>query len=138
MSNSHLVLMPRLIDECRKVGRPDMIVNVGGIIPKPDVRTMLDAGVHRVLHTGTSMNDLVESVREVTRPYATLDSDHPTAVLARNISLAHTRAAPADRPARRPARVIGLTGAPGAGKSTLVAAMASEALGDAHPVFSRI
>ena len=30
MSNSHLVLLPRLISECRNVGRPDMIVNVGG------------------------------------------------------------------------------------------------------------
>src|SRR5205809_2081065 len=43
MSNSHLVLVPRLIDECRNVGRPDMVVNVGGIIPHEDVQPLLDA-----------------------------------------------------------------------------------------------
>ncbi len=126
MSNSHLVLVPRLIEESRKVGRPDMIINVGGIIPQEDVQTLLDAGVHRVLHTGTSMHDIIESVREATRPYGPLATDHATAVLARNISLAHTGQAPPAAPRKRPPRVIGLTGSPGAGKSTLVAAMAAE------------
>ncbi len=128
MSNSHLVLLPRLIDECAKVGRPDMIVNVGGIIPQEDVRTLLDGGVHRILHTGAGMQDIVEVVREATRPYGPLESRHPIAQLARRISLAHTAGTPGDAPMRRPARVIGLTGSPGAGKSTLVAAMAAEAV----------
>jgi len=130
MSNSHLVLVPRLIDECRKVGRGDMIVNVGGIIPQEDVRTLLDAGVNRIFHTGTSMEEIVDSVREATRPYGPLKSDHPHAVLAREISLAHgnLKSQISDSRLKRPAQVIGLTGAPGAGKSTLVAAMAGEAV----------
>ena len=130
MSNSHLVLVPRLLDECAKVGRPDMVVNVGGIIPQEDVQTMIDSGVHKVFHTGTSMNQIVDSVREATRPYAPLKSDHSIANLARAISIDHA-GRPADvtqqdAPRRRPAQVIGITGSPGAGKSTLVAAMASE------------
>ncbi|MBT8484705.1 MAG: cobalamin B12-binding domain-containing protein, partial [Phycisphaerae bacterium] len=88
MSNSHLVLVPKLIEECRNLGRPDMIVNVGGIIPQEDVAALLEGGVHRVYHTGTSMVQIVESVREATRPYGPLDSDHPSARLARQISLA--------------------------------------------------
>ena len=32
MSNSHNVLVPKLIEECRNVGRPDMTINIGGII----------------------------------------------------------------------------------------------------------
>ncbi len=128
MSNSHLVLVPRLIDECAKVGRPDMVVNVGGIIPAKDVQTLLDGGVHRVFHTGTSMQQIIEGVREVTRPYAPLASSHPVARLARQISRVHSGARPDDFPARRPGKVVGLTGAPGTGKSTLVAAMASEAV----------
>ena len=127
MSNSHLVLVPRLIDECRNVGRPDMVINVGGIIPQEDVQTMLDAGVHRLYHTGTSMQEIVDGVREATRPYEVLQSEHPVAVLARNISMAHG-GSEVDAPRRRPADVIGLTGSPGAGKSTLVASMASEAV----------
>ncbi len=128
MSNSHLVLVPRLIDECRTVGRPEMIVNVGGIIPQEDVRPLLDGGVHRVYHTGTGMAEIVESVREATRPYGPADFDHPTARLSRLISLAHAGALPKDAPRRRPRQVVGITGAPGAGKSTLVASMAGEAV----------
>jgi LAO/AO transport system ATPase len=132
MSNSHLVLVPRLIDECRKVGRPDMVVNIGGIIPQEDVQAMKDAGVHRIYHTGTSMHEIIDGVREVTKPYEPIESDHRTAQLARHISLVHTGRTDrfsAGKPAgRKPAQVIGLTGSPGAGKSTLVAAMASEAV----------
>lgn len=128
MSNSHLVLVPRLLEECRKVGRPDMTVNVGGIIPQEDVQALLDSGVHKVYHTGTTMDAIVESVREATKDYGPLASPHPTAQLARRISLAHAGRTPADAPRRRPARVVGITGSPGAGKSTLVASMASEAV----------
>src|SRR5436190_275614 len=83
MSNSHLVLVPRLIDECAKVGRPDMIINVGGIIPQEDVQALRDSGVHKVFHTGTSMSEIVDSVREATKPYASLTNPHPIAQLAR-------------------------------------------------------
>jgi len=128
MSNSHLVLVPKLLGECRAVGRPDMIVNLGGIIPQEDVQTLLQGGVHRVYHTGTGMADILESVREATKPYGPADFEHPIARLSRQISLAHGGAMPKDAPRRRPKRVIGITGAPGAGKSTLVASMAGEAV----------
>jgi methylmalonyl-CoA mutase cobalamin-binding domain/chain len=129
MSNSHLVLVPRLMEECRALGRPDMIVNVGGIIPQEDRRALLEAGVSRVFHTGTSMAEIVESVRAATTPYAPLESGHPLAQLARHLSLAHAKRgdeALRGVPRRRPAQVIGITGSPGAGKSTLVAAMGAE------------
>jgi LAO/AO transport system ATPase len=133
MSNSHLVLVPRLVEECAKVGRPDMIINVGGIIPQEDVQPLLDGGVRRIFHTGTSMDEIVQSVRESVKPYAPLKSDHASARLARELSMAHAQGsqsapqAAGDASAgRRPAKVVGITGSPGAGKSTLVAAMASE------------
>lgn len=128
MSNSHMVLVPRLLDECRRVGRPDMVVNVGGIIPQEDVQPLLESGVNQVFHTGTSMDEIIQSVREATKPYGALTSDHPHAMLARAISFAHAGKAPGDVSRRRPAQVVGLTGAPGAGKSTLVASMATEAV----------
>jgi len=130
MSNSHLVLVPKLIEECGNVGRPDMVVNLGGIIPQEDIQTMKDAGVNRVYHTGTSMHDIIDGVREATKPHGPITSDHAVAQLARNISLVHAGRKEDVRSAatRKPAQVIGLTGSPGAGKSTLVAALAGEAV----------
>ncbi|MBX3354454.1 MAG: cobalamin-dependent protein [Phycisphaeraceae bacterium] len=128
MSNSHLVLVPKLVEECGKVGRPDMVINVGGIIPQEDVQALRNAGVARVYHTGTGLNEIVDSVRGATRPYGPADFEHPTARLSRLISLAHAGTLPKEAPRRRPKQVIGITGAPGAGKSTLVASMAREAV----------
>lgn len=129
MSNSHLVLVPKLLEELKSAGRSDIPVNVGGIIPQEDVTTLLEAGVARIYHTGTGMDQIVESVRGSVRPYAPLhQSAHPTAQLGRLMSMAAAGTLPASTTLRRPARVIGITGAPGAGKSTLVAAMASEAV----------
>lgn len=128
MSNSHLVLVPRLLEQCRELGRPDMPINVGGIIPQEDVPTLLSAGVRRIYHTGTGMEEIVQSVRECVRAYAPIQSPSTHAVLARQISLAHAGALGPGAVLRRPARVVGITGSPGAGKSTLVAALAAEAV----------
>ncbi len=128
MSNSHLVLVPRLLNELKTVGRPDIAVNVGGIIPQGDVQALLQTGVARVYHTGTSMQDIVDSVRASVKKYAPLESSEPQAVLARNISLAHAGALPKAAVLRKPKHVVGVTGSPGAGKSTLAAAMANEAV----------
>ena len=126
MSNSHKVLLPHLVDECRQVGRPDMMINIGGIIPQEDVQEMLDGGVNAVFHTGTSMQEIVDSVRKSTGPYDAVDFGNESAVLSRTLSRLVTGEDVSSAPRKRPARVIGLTGSPGAGKSTLVASMASE------------
>ena len=127
MSNSHLVLVPRLMQELQNVGRPTLFVDVGGIIPQEDIQPLLDCGVRGIYHTGTSMLDIVEAVRSATVPYTSLqnESDSSLAILARNISLVE-EGEQVDAPHKRPKTVIGLTGSPGAGKSTLTSAMASE------------
>jgi methylmalonyl-CoA mutase cobalamin-binding domain/chain len=128
MSNSHMVLVPRLINFCKERGRPDIPVDVGGIIPQDDVQPLLDAGVNRIYHTGTKLEDIVAEVAAVTKPYEpSVPTDHPTAQLARDLTLAAAgRELRSGVQRRRPKQVVGLTGAPGAGKSTLVAALASE------------
>jgi methylmalonyl-CoA mutase cobalamin-binding domain/chain len=126
MSNSHNVLVPNLVQACCDVGCGDIRINVGGIIPQEDVQGMLDAGIHRVFHTGTTMLDIVASVTESVSPYGPVQaSDGPDRALARAISIC-CEGGEVDHPRSRPSRIIGLTGSPGAGKSTLVAAMASE------------
>ncbi|MBT4529690.1 MAG: hypothetical protein HOC27_00655 [Phycisphaerae bacterium] len=129
MSNSHLVLVPRLMGELQNVGRPELIVDVGGIIPQEDIEPLLKSGVRGVYHTGTSMLDIVEAVTSATQEHKSLNNDNTSvsATLSRNISLVE-EGKEVNAPKKRPTSVIGFTGSPGAGKSTLTAAMAAEAV----------
>ena len=128
MSNSHLVLGPRLLAELRVLGRPDVPVYMGGILPAEDIPQLIAAGVARCFTTATGLMDIVAAVRDSVRPLTrTVPSADAAAHLARDISLVHAGkpVAPATRRAR-PRRVVGVTGSPGAGKSTLVASLAGE------------
>jgi methylmalonyl-CoA mutase cobalamin-binding domain/chain len=126
MSNSHLVLVPRLLEELKNVGRPDLIVDIGGIIPQTDIQPMLDCGVRGVYHTGTTLLNIVDAVKSATIEHKPLKNKTTTlANLSRNISLLEDgKNVNAEK--RRPQKIVGLTGSPGAGKSTLSASMAAE------------
>lgn len=129
MSNSHLTLGPRLLNDLKALGRPDLPVYMGGILPSEDVTQLLNIGIARCFTTGTGLLDIVEAVRGAVRPLASTLSHTgtPGAQLARDLSMVH--AGRGLRPGvakRRPQRVIGITGSPGAGKSTLVAQLAGE------------
>lgn len=130
MSNSHLSLGPRLLEELGKVGRPDIPVYMGGILPQEDIPKLLEMGVARCFTTGVGLLEIVEAVRSAVRKYSkecVKGGEGRTAQLARDISLTHDgRGVRDDAPRRRAGRVIGVTGSPGAGKSTLVARLAEE------------
>ncbi len=128
MSNSHLTLGPRLMEQMDKVGRKDVPVLMGGILPQEDIPKLKAMGVRQCFPTGTGLQEIVDAVRECTVAYTqTVDSGDPTSQLARDISLLHEqREVRADAVRRRPTRVIGVTGSPGAGKSTLVAQLVGE------------
>lgn len=128
MSNSHLSLGPRLIQSLGEVGRPDIPVHMGGILPQNDIPKLLEAGVARCFTTGIGLLDIVEAVKGTVHTLAPkLDEATPAAQLARDITLAHAeKPLRPDVRKRRPRRVIGITGSPGAGKSTLVAQLVGE------------
>lgn len=128
MSNSHLVLGPRLLQALRDVGRAELPVHMGGILPQEDLPALREMGVRRCFTTGVGLLDIVEAAKGETKPYEQrVPGGHAVAQLARDISLAHMgRPVRGDAGRRRPARVVGVTGSPGAGKSTLVAQLAAE------------
>lgn len=127
MSNSHLVLGPRLLEALKELGRPDVPVYMGGILPQEDVPKLLDAGIKKCFTTGVGLLDIANAVRDAVVDRKEVISSHPTAQLARDISLLHEKGRlRAGAPLRRPKRVIGVTGSPGAGKSTLVAQLVNE------------
>ncbi|CAN5919970.1 methylmalonyl-CoA mutase [soil metagenome] len=53
LAAGHKTLIPQLIQELRDLGRPDIMVIVGGVIPAQDYQFLFDAGVAGVFGPGT-------------------------------------------------------------------------------------
>jgi len=64
LAAGHLTLAPELIAELKKLGREDITVVVGGVIPPSDVRPLLDAGVAAVYPPGTVVADAARDLLE--------------------------------------------------------------------------
>jgi methylmalonyl-CoA mutase len=57
LAAGHLTLMPELKAELEKLGRGDIMIVVGGVIPPQDVQALLDAGAAAVYPPGTVIAD---------------------------------------------------------------------------------
>ena len=52
LSGAHLTLVPRVIDGLKELGRDDVLVLVGGIIPEADIPVLKEMGVAEVFTPG--------------------------------------------------------------------------------------
>ncbi len=57
LAAGHKVLAPQIIEELKKLGRDDIMVIVGGVIPPQDYQYLYDAGVMGVFGPGTVIAD---------------------------------------------------------------------------------
>lgn len=64
LAAGHLTLVPALIAELAKVGRPDIGVIVGGIIPPPDHAALYAAGVQGIYGPGTVLSEAAVEILE--------------------------------------------------------------------------
>jgi methylmalonyl-CoA mutase len=55
LAAGHLTLVPELRDALAKLGRGDIMIVVGGVIPPEDVQTLLDMGAAAVFPPGTNI-----------------------------------------------------------------------------------
>ena len=53
LAAGHLTLVPQLKAELAKLGRPDIMIVVGGVIPDEDLKALYDEGVAAVFQPGT-------------------------------------------------------------------------------------
>ena len=53
----HKTLVPQVIEELAKLGRPDIMVTVGGVIPHQDYQFLYDAGAVAIFGPGTIVSD---------------------------------------------------------------------------------
>ncbi len=65
LATDHLIV-PKLIAALRAAGLADVAVIVGGIVPDEDEDMLLAAGVARVFHPGTALDEISAYIRDVT------------------------------------------------------------------------
>uniref|UniRef100_A0A183VHM6 B12-binding domain-containing protein n=1 Tax=Toxocara canis TaxID=6265 RepID=A0A183VHM6_TOXCA len=62
LAAGHLTLIPALIKHLAKLGRPDILVFAGGVIPPQDYDALYKAGVCAVFGPGTRITDCAMKV----------------------------------------------------------------------------
>jgi methylmalonyl-CoA mutase, C-terminal domain len=62
LSGAHMTLFPRVRQLLQEMGRPDILVTGGGIIPPEDMAALQQHGVGRLFGPGTPTSDLVSYI----------------------------------------------------------------------------
>ncbi len=62
LAAGHMTLVPAMIDALRREGRSDIVVVVGGVIPREDYEALHEAGVAEVFGPGTNVLEAAGSV----------------------------------------------------------------------------
>ena len=60
LSGAHMTLVPRILDGLRDNGLDDVLVVVGGTIPKEDVAALKEQGVAEVFTPGAPVSEIVD------------------------------------------------------------------------------
>ena len=81
LATDHLIV-PKLTAALRDAGLGHMRVVVGGIVPDDEEAMLLQSGVRRVFHPGSTMDDITRRMRdyarEARRAEASADAENPT------------------------------------------------------------
>ncbi|WP_026914813.1 methylmalonyl-CoA mutase [Christiangramia portivictoriae] len=65
LAAGHKTLVPQVIEELEKLGRDDIMVIVGGVIPSQDYQFLFDAGAVAVFGPGTKISDAAIQLLEI-------------------------------------------------------------------------
>jgi methylmalonyl-CoA mutase C-terminal domain/subunit len=66
LATDHLIV-PKLMVALREAGLGDVAVIVGGIVPDDDEQALLEAGVARVFHPGSPLDDISAFIHDATK-----------------------------------------------------------------------
>jgi methylmalonyl-CoA mutase C-terminal domain/subunit len=64
LSGAHMTLVPRILTGLQENGVDDVLVVVGGTIPKPDVEELKRLGVAEIFTPGAPVSEIVDFLRE--------------------------------------------------------------------------
>jgi methylmalonyl-CoA mutase len=65
LAAGHKTLVPQVIEELKQLGRPDIMVVAGGVIPAQDYDFLYDAGVFGVFGPGTKISKAAQKILEL-------------------------------------------------------------------------
>ncbi|MEZ4459058.1 MAG: methylmalonyl-CoA mutase [bacterium] len=65
LAAGHLTLVPQLRDALAKLGRPDILIVVGGVIPPDDYPALLEAGASAIFGPGTVISEAAIELLDV-------------------------------------------------------------------------
>ena len=65
LAAGHKTLVPQVIDALKTYGRDDIMVIVGGVIPKQDYQYLFDAGAIAIFGPGTKISDAAIKILEI-------------------------------------------------------------------------
>jgi methylmalonyl-CoA mutase len=65
LAAGHKTLVPQVISELKKLGREDILVIAGGVIPHQDYKYLYDAGVAAIFGPGTSVSKAAKQILEI-------------------------------------------------------------------------
>jgi methylmalonyl-CoA mutase C-terminal domain/subunit len=64
LSGAHMTLVPKIVDGLREQGLDDVLVVVGGTIPRDDVVVLKEGGVAEIFTPGAPVSHIVDFLRE--------------------------------------------------------------------------
>ncbi|MCA9245172.1 MAG: cobalamin-dependent protein [Phycisphaerales bacterium] len=128
LSAAHMTIMPEVLRLCRDMGLGDLPVTVGGIIPEQDKPQLEKMGLAGVYTPGTPMSAIIEDIHRLTADLRARRAAEPKPDINTPVGLARAatwvmdgRGAGLGTLAQKGKSVrIGVTGAPGVGKSTFI------------------
>jgi methylmalonyl-CoA mutase len=65
LAGGHKTLVPSVIEELKKLGREDILVILGGVIPHQDYDALYKAGVIGIFGPGTSIPKAAQNILEI-------------------------------------------------------------------------
>ena len=63
LSGAHMTLVPKILEGLRENGLDDVLVVVGGTIPRDDVRALKEQGVAEVFTPGAPVSEIVQFLK---------------------------------------------------------------------------
>jgi methylmalonyl-CoA mutase C-terminal domain/subunit len=63
LSGAHNTLVPRVLEQLKAAGMPDVLIFLGGIIPLQDAKSLKALGVHEVYGPGTPTTQVIADIQ---------------------------------------------------------------------------